>query len=163
MNIDNKNNISNKEKINKMDNKDKAILNVLLENGRLSFREIAKKTGMSTATIMHRVHALEKEKIINCYSAQLDYEKVGYDITIIVEMQVSKGKLEDVEKKIAKHPNVVAVYDVTGAFDVIVIAKFKNRKLMDAFLKHIQQYDFVLRTNTQLVLKTMKERQIEVQ
>lgn len=146
-----------------IDNKNKAILNVLLENGRFSFREIAKKTGMSTATIMHRVHALEKEKIIDCYSAQLDYEKLGYDITIIVEMQVSKGKLEDVEKKIAKHPNVVTVYDVTGAFDVIIIAKFKNRKLMDAFLKHIQMYDFVLRTNTQLVLKTMKERQIKVQ
>src|SRR3989338_2565698 len=146
-----------------IDNKDKAILNVLLENGRWSYREIAKKVGMSVATIMHRVHALEKEKIIEHYSAQLDYEKLGYDITIIVEMQVSKGKLEDVEKKIAKHPNVVAVYDVTGAFDVIIIAKFKNRKLMDAFLKHIQTYDFVLRTNTQLVLKTMKERQISVQ
>lgn len=146
-----------------IDNKDKAILNVLLENGRLSFREIAKKTGVSTATVMHRVHALEKDRIINCYSTHLDYEKLGYDITIIVEMQVSKGKLEEVEKKIAKHPNVISVYDVTGAFDVIVIAKFKNRKLMDAFLKHIQTYDFVLRTNTQLVLKTIKERQIEVQ
>ena len=145
------------------DNKDKAILNVLLENSRLSFREIAKKTDMSTATVMHRVHALEKEKAIEKYSASLDYEKLGYDITIIVEIQVSKGKLEDVEKKIAKHPNVVAVYDVTGAFDVVIIAKFKNRKLMDVFLKHIQTYDFVLRTNTQLVLKTLKEDKIKVQ
>ena len=150
---------------NKMniDNKDKAILNALLENSRLSLREIAKKTGMSTATVMHRIHALEKEKIIGHYSAQLDYEKLGYDITVIVEMQVSKGKLEQVEKKIALHPNVVAVYDVTGAFDVVIIARFKNRKLMDAFLKHIQTFDFVLRTNTQLVLKTIKERPIGVQ
>ncbi len=146
-----------------IDNKDKTILNVLLENSRLSFREIAKKTSMSTATVMHRVHALEKEKIIDRYSSHLDYEKLGYDITIIVEMQVSKGKLEQVEKKIALHPNVVAVYDVTGAFDVVIIAKFKNRKLMDAFLKHIQTFDFVLRTNTQLVLKTMKEDKIKVQ
>ena len=145
------------------DNKDKAIMNVLLQNARLSYREIAKKIGVSVATVMHRVHALEKGKVITGYAATLDYEQLGYDITIIVEMQVSKGKLEQVEKKIAQHPNVAAVYDVTGAFDVIIIAKFKNRRLMDKFLKEIQTYDFVLRTNTQLVLRTMKEKEIVVQ
>lgn len=145
------------------DNKDRAIMNVLLQNARMSYREIAKKIGVSVATVMHRINALEKEKVITGYSALLDYEQLGYDITIIVEMQVNKGKLEHVEKKIALHPNVVAVYDVTGAFDVIIIAKFKNRRLMDKFLKEIQTYDFVLRTNTQLVLRIMKEKEIVVQ
>lgn len=148
---------------NKIDNKDKAILNVLLENGRLSYREIAKKVGVSVATVMHRVDALQHNKVIKKYTAALDYEKLGYDITVIIEVQVSKGKLEQVEKKISKHPNVMAVYDVTGAFDIIIISKFKNRKAMDAFLKLIQTYDFVLRTNTQLVLNSMKEGWIEVQ
>lgn len=146
-----------------IDKKDKAILNTLLENSRQSYREIAKRTGMSTATVMHRVNALEEKKIIKKYTALLDYEQLNYDITVVIEMQVSKGKLENVEKKIAKHPNVVAVYDVTGAFDIIIIAKFKTRKAMDVFLKEIQTYDFVLRTNTQLVLKTMKEEEINVQ
>ncbi|MBI5073406.1 Lrp/AsnC family transcriptional regulator [Candidatus Woesearchaeota archaeon] len=146
-----------------IDKKDKAILNTMLENSRLSYRQIAKKTGMSVATVMHRVNALEEKKIIKKYTALFDYEQLNYDITVIIEMQVSKGKLENVEKKIAKHPNVVAVYDVTGAFDIIIIAKFKTRKAMDVFLKEIQTYDFVLRTNTQLVLKTMKEEEIFVQ
>ena len=146
-----------------IDRKDKAILNTLLENARLSYRQIAKKTAMSVATVMHRVNALEEKKIIKKYTALFDYEQLNYDITVIIEIQVSKGKLEQVEKKIAKHPNVVAVYDVTGAFDVIIIAKFKTRKAMDVFLKELQTYDFVLRTNTQLVLKTIKEEEIEVQ
>lgn len=146
-----------------IDKKDKAILNTLLQNSRLSYREIAKKTGMSTATVMHRVNTLQEKKIIKKYTTLIDYEQLNYDITVIIEMQVSKGKLEQVEKKIAKHSNVVAVYDVTGASDIIIIAKFKTRKTMDVFLKEIQTHDFVLRTSTQLVLKTMKEEEIEVQ
>ncbi len=142
--------------------KNKRILNTLLENSRLSYREIAKKLGISTATVMHRVNELEKEKVIRKYTAIIDYEKLGYDITVIIQMQVSKGKLEQVEKKIAQNPHVFAVYDITGEFDIIIIAKFKNRKLMDAFIKLIQTYDFVLRTNTHLVLKTIKEEPVGV-
>lgn len=157
--------IMNKNKINelmKLDEKNIAILNVLLDNARLSYRQIAQKIGASVATVMHRVRELEKERIIRKYSAVPDYEKLGYDITVLIEVQVGKGKLVQVENKIAQHPNVVAVYDVTGAFDVVILAKFKNRRAMDVFLKKIQTYDFVLRTNTRLVLQTIKEEQISV-
>jgi DNA-binding Lrp family transcriptional regulator len=146
----------------KLDEKNIAILNVLLDNARLSYRQIAQKIGVSVATVMHRVQELEKDKIIQKYSAVPDYEKLGYDITVLIEVQVGKGKLAQVENKIAQHPNVVAVYDVTGAFDVVILAKFKNRRTMDVFLKKIQTYDFVLRTNTRLVLQTIKEGQIHV-
>lgn len=145
-----------------LDEKNTTILNVLLENARLSYRQIAKKIGASAATVMHRMQDMEKEKIIRKYSAVPDYEKLGYDITVLIEVQVGKGKLAQVENKIAQHPNVVAVYDVTGAFDVIILAKFKNRRAIDVFLKKIQTYDFVLRTNTRLVLQTIKEGLISV-
>ncbi len=157
--------IMNKNQTNdpmKLDEKNIAILNVLLDNARLSYRQIANRIDASVATVMHRVQALEKERIIKKYSTILDYEKLEYDITVLIEVQVGKGKLGLVEKKIAQHPNVVAVYDVTGTFDVIILAKFKNRRAMDAFLKKIQTYDFVLRTNTRLVLQTIKEEQIPV-
>jgi len=77
-------------------------------------------------------------------------------------MRISKGKLFEVEKKIAMHPNVFAVYDITGAFDCQVIAKFKNRRAMDKFLKLIQTYEFVQRTETILVLNTIKEQNIKL-
>ena len=63
----------------------------------------------------------------------------------------------DVEKKIAVDSHVFAVYDITGDFDAVVLAKFKSRKSMDAFLKKIQTYDFVERTETNLILNTIKE------
>jgi len=146
-----------------IDKKDKDILNVLLENSRLSYRRIAKKVKISVATAMHRVKALENEKIIKQYSAILNYDTLGYDIPILIEVQVARGQLVEVERRLAQNPHVVAVYDITGGFDVVVIAKFKNRKQMDMFIKEIQTYDYILRTNTRLILQVIKEKPIAVE
>jgi len=146
-----------------LSDKDKRVLNALVDNSRLSLRQIASKIGVSAATVMHHINKLEKEKIIKSYTAELDYEKIGYDIVVVIEVRISKGKLLDVEKKIAVHPNVFAVYDITGAFDAIILARFKTRRQMDNFLKKIQTYEFVERTETKLVLQTIKERNIEVE
>ncbi|MBI4739657.1 Lrp/AsnC family transcriptional regulator [Candidatus Woesearchaeota archaeon] len=136
---------------------DKKILNTLIENSRLSYRQIAKKLNVSAATVMNRANRLEKEGIIKGYAATIDYERVGYDVTIMIEIRISKGKLFEIEKRVASHPNVVAVYDHTGPFDALVIAKFKTRAQMDKFLKKLQTYDFVERTETMLVLNIVKE------
>ena len=69
----------------------------------------------------------------------------------------------DVEKKIAVHPNVFGIYDVTGTFDAVILARFKTRRQMDIFLKKIQTYEFVERTETKLILNTIKEKNIEVE
>ncbi len=142
---------------------DRKVLNALIDNSRLSLRQIAAQVGVSVATVMHHINKLEKEKIIKDYTAKLDYEKIGYDIEVIIEVRISKGKLLDVEKKIAVHPNVFGVYDVTGAFDAVILARFKTRRHMDNFLKKLQTYEFVERTETKLVLQTVKEEDIKVE
>ena len=57
-----------------LDETDKKILNVLVNNSRLSFRQIAKKVNVSVATVMHHIHKLEKENVIERYTTKLDYE-----------------------------------------------------------------------------------------
>ena len=133
------------------------ILNALQDGGKASFREIAKKAKCSAVTAMKKVHKMEKEGIIRKYSAIVDYEKLGFDVSIILDVRVSKGKLFAVEKKIATHPNVMLVYDNTGQFDITVVARFRTRAAMDKFLKRMQSYDFVERTETKLILNTIKE------
>ena len=147
----------------KLEETDRKILNVIVDNSRLSLRQIAEKVSVSVATVMHHIHKLEKEKIIEKYSAKLDYEKIGYDVEVLIEVRISKGRLLDVEKKIAVHPNVFAIYDITGTFDAVILARFKTRRQMDIFLKKIQTYEFVERTETKLILNTIKERNIEVE
>jgi len=142
---------------------DKKILNILVDNSRLSLRKVAKKANVSVATVMHHIRKLEHEKIIKKYTSTLDYEKIGYDIEVMIEIRISKGKLFEVEKKIAVHPNVFAVYDTTGAFDAVILARFPTRRQMDNFLKKLQTYEFVERTETKLILNTIKEENIGVE
>ena len=142
---------------------DKKILNAMLDNSRLSLREIAKKIGVSVATVMNHVKILEGSGIIKKYSAHIDYEKAGYGVEVLIEVRILKGKLIEMEKKIATHPNVFAVYDTTGSFDAVILARFKSTRNMDNFLKKIQSYEFVERTETKLVLKTIKEGIIAIE
>ena len=145
-----------------LDNVDKEILNSLISDSRLSYREIAKQVDVSVATVMNRVNRLTREGIIKRYTTVIDYDKISYDVEVLIEVRISKGKLFQVEKEIAHHPNVFGVYDLTGDFDAAILARFKTRRNMDEFLKKIQTYDFVERTNTRLILNTIKEKQIEV-
>lgn len=133
------------------------ILKRLLIDGRLSARQIARNVGVSVGTVIARMKRMEQEGIIKGYSAVLDQEKLGYELTVVTEITASKGKLLDVEKEIAKMPNVCAVYDVTGLTDAMVIAKFRNRRDLSSFTKTLLAMPFVERTNTHVVLTTVKE------
>ncbi len=133
------------------------IMKLLISNARLSYRQIAKNIGVSTNTVLTRIKNLEREGIIKYYTAILDHEKLGYDLAAIIELTISKGKLIEVEEKIAKSKNVMGVYDVTGASDAMVLAKFKTRKELNKLIKTILSMEFVERTNTHVILNTIKE------
>ncbi len=145
-----------------IDDLDKDILNALLDDSRLSYRQIAKKVDVSVATVMNRVNRLEKEGIIKGYTTNLDYEKLGFDVNIVVTLKISKGKLFEIEKKVATMPEVFAVYDHTGPRDTTLVAKFKSRKAMDAFIKKIQTFDFIESTETSVILNTIKEKPVKL-
>lgn len=140
-----------------MDQTDVKILKKLLSDARMSYRKVAEEIGISPPTVLARVQNLESDGIIRSYSALLDHEKLGYDLTAIIEITATKGKIVDLERQIAKFPNVCAVYDITGLTDMIVVAKFKNRKELSNFVKKDLSMAYVERTNTHLVLITVKE------
>ena len=141
---------------------DKRILAELQKNSRQSYREIAKGIKSSPATVMNHVRELEKKGIIKGYTTQIDYDSLDIDVHALIEVRVQKGQLFEVEKKIAHHPYVYAVYDTTGHFDAVIIGRFPNRRLLDKFLKQVQTYPFVERTETRLILNTIKESNIEL-
>jgi DNA-binding Lrp family transcriptional regulator len=123
----------------------------------LSYRKIAEEIGVSPPTVLTRMQRLESNHIIKSYSAVLDHEKLGYDLTAIIELTAVKGKITEVEKHISRFPNVCAVYDITGLTDMIIVAKFRNRKDLSDFVKKDLSLPFVDRTNSHIVLVTVKE------
>ncbi|MBS7620721.1 Lrp/AsnC family transcriptional regulator [Candidatus Bathyarchaeota archaeon] len=144
----------NEEELNDVDMK---ILKALTLDARLSSRQLAKQCNISTSTALSRVKKLEETGIIKGYTTLIDHEKLGYALTVVVEITVSKGRLLEVESEIAKLPNVCCVYDVTGLIDAVVIAKFKNREELSKFAKRLLAMPYVERTNTHVVLTTIKE------
>jgi len=133
------------------------ILKALISDARLSSRQISKKSGVSIGTVLTRMKKMEAEGMIRGYSAIVDHEKLGYQLTALTEITVSKGRLLEMENEIARMPNVCCVYDVTGLTDAFVIAKFKNREELSVFAKRLLALPFVERTNTHMVLTTIKE------
>ncbi len=116
---------------------DVKILKGLLEDARFSSRQIAKNVGVSVGTVLSRIKKMEEDGLIKGYSVILDHEKLGYQLTVVTEITVSKGRLVETENEIAKIPNVCGVYDVTGLTDAIIVAKFKSREDLGAFTKKL--------------------------
>ncbi len=140
-----------------LDETDVKILKALTADARLSSRQIAKRCDISIGTVLSRIKKMESEGIINGYTALLDQEKLGYELTVVTEITVSKGRLLEMESEIARIPNVCCVYDLTGLADAAIIAKFKNREDLSKFTKHLLSLAYVERTNTHVVLTTIKE------
>lgn len=140
-----------------MDKLDWNIILSLNTNGRKSFRHIAKDLKVSLSTISNRVKRLEKEGIIERYIPVINKEKIGYDLTAVINIKLTHGKLIEVQEKISKNNHVSAVYDITGDWDSLIVAHFKDRRDLNSFIKKILSMDFVERSNTQLVLNIVKD------
>jgi DNA-binding Lrp family transcriptional regulator len=136
---------------------DKKILKNLLDDARFSSRQIAKNVGVSVGTVLSRIKKMEDDGLIKGYSVILDHEKLGYELTVVTEITVSKGRLIEMENEIAKISNVCGVYDVTGLTDAVIIAKFKNREGLGKFTKQLLALPYIERTNTHVALATVKE------
>ncbi|MCW4006651.1 MAG: Lrp/AsnC family transcriptional regulator [Candidatus Bathyarchaeota archaeon] len=136
---------------------DTKILKALLEDARYSSRQIAKNVGVSVGTVLSRIKKMEDEGLIQGYSVILDHEKLGYQLTVVTEITVAKGKLVETEREISKIPGVCSVYDVTGLTDAVIVAKFRNREDLGDFTKKLLHLPFVERTNTHVVLNAVKE------
>lgn len=136
---------------------DVEILRVLQEDARSSYRIIAKKLKISVGTVHSRVTKLEEAKVIKGFSIDIDYSKLGYGITALILLQAKGKHLRDVEAKLSKFSNVCVVYDITGDFDIAIVAKFETTFLMDRFIKEVLAMDFVERAVTSIVLNSLKE------
>ncbi|MDI9623514.1 MAG: Lrp/AsnC family transcriptional regulator [Methanothermobacter sp.] len=145
------------EDIVKIDDIDKEILHLLNKDGRMSYREISRKLGVSVGTVHNRVEKLMKNGVIKKFVPLIDHSKLGYKLTAIIGVRVKGGVLKNWEERTAYHKNVLAIYDVTGEFDAILIGKFRDTSELDKFIKGLLKENDVQRTYTQTVLNIVKE------
>jgi len=140
-----------------LDNKDYAIIRLIQADARMPFNEIARKLKVSEGTVFNRLEKLKKAGIVRGFQAVIDYELLGYEITAIMGLRVGSGMISQVEAEVSKKPEVLAVYDITGEYDAMLICRFRSRMQMNDFIKSLLTIKYVERTNTYLVLNTVKE------
>jgi DNA-binding Lrp family transcriptional regulator len=141
----------------KVDAVDFQIINLLQEDSRRSFSKIAAKLGIAVGTAYNRVKSLEDKGVLKGYTIMVDPVRLGYNLTAIILIQAEGQHLLEVEKEIAKSDNVICVYDITGDYDVAVIARFKERSGLSSFIKNLLTTSHVKRSVTSVVLNVVKE------
>ena len=140
-----------------LDATDRTILAALLEDARISQRGLAKRVGVAQGTITNRLRRLEEMGVIKGYTVLLDAESIGWTMTVITGLRIQKGTMIDVQQRIAADSRVFAVYDVTGDYDSMVLARVQGRKDLDDLTKTVFTMEGVQRSITQVVLNTVKE------
>lgn len=141
-----------------LDEIDKKIIKVLQDDARTSLRKISKLVKVSLGTVSNRVKRMERNGVIKGYSVILDPDQIGWELNVVIGLRIQKGRLIEIQERIAKDSRVHGVYDVTGDFDSMVIARAKNRKDLDDLSKNVLSIDGVERSITHLVLNTVKEK-----
>ncbi|ADV64486.1 Lrp/AsnC family transcriptional regulator [Desulfurococcus mucosus] len=141
----------------KMDELDREVLKALQEDSRQSLRSIAERLGRPVSTVHERVRRLIDKGVLKGFTVLVDYGRLGYTVKALILMNVDGKHIIDVERHVSQHPNVLVVYDITGEFDVAVIAVFKEIRELDEFIKWILQNPYVKQTRTSIVFRTIKE------
>lgn len=141
-----------------LDKTDVEILSYLRSNARSSYRRIASKLGIHPTTLITRVQKLEKSGIIRGYGANLDLTKLGYEFLGLVQIKMTKGMILETQEKISRLKGVVAVWDVTGEYDGVILIAAKTREEFSKIIKSFSGIPHAEHTNTQVVLHVVKEQ-----
>jgi DNA-binding Lrp family transcriptional regulator len=140
-----------------VDETDRNIIRLLQEDSRKSFNKIAESLGIAVGTAYNRVKNLEDKGILKGYTVLLDPTKLGYGLTALILIQADGRYLPEVEKELAKLDEVISIYDITGDYDVAVVARFMSRATLNNFIKSTLKMPHVSKTVTNVVLNVVKE------
>lgn len=143
-----------------MDEIDRKILRLLQNNCRLSIADIGDKVGLSASACHRRISLLEKDGVIENYTARLNGEKLGYNMTFYVEVSLesqSDAVLSAFEKAALGRPEVLECYLTTGEADYLIKVAAPDTKSYERIYKRtIAALPHVSRIQSSLVMKTVK-------
>jgi len=140
-----------------MDATDKAILNILQQDGRISNADIARQVNLAPSAVLERVRKLEERGVIRGYSAVIDAKALDYGLAAIIAVRTSECG-EGVGEELSAIPEVQEVYEVAGDDCFYIKVVTKDAESLGLFLREkIKAISNVTNTRTTVVLKTFKE------
>lgn len=149
-----------------MQKSDRAILELLKEDSRLTPKDIALATGISEDEVKTRIHALKESGVIVRYTAIINDAVEEEEVEAMVEVKVTPMRghgFEALAKEIAVHSEVKDLYLMSGAIDLMVIVRGKSLRTVSRFIaEKISTYDNVIATTTHFILKKYKVEGVDM-
>ena len=149
-----------------MQKSDRAILELLKEDSRLTPKDIALATGISEDEVKTRIHALKESGVIVRYTAIINDAIDEEEVEAMVEVKVTPMRghgFEALAKEIAVHSEVKDLYLMSGAIDLMVIVRGKSLRTVSRFIaEKISTYDNVIATTTHFILKKYKVEGVDM-
>jgi|SRR5690554_989032 len=150
-------------KILDIDNIDLKIISLLNEDAKTPYTEIAKKVFVSSGTVHVRMRKLEEMGIVKSATLNIDFSKLGYDISAFLGIYLEKSSLYDnVIKKLKKVPEVIHAYYTTGNYSIFAKIICRDTNHLRDVLNKIQLVDGIDRTETLIVLEESINRPIQL-
>ena len=142
-----------------VDEIDRKILSLLMDNARLSVREIGRKLGLSPAAVSKRLNKLEKNGIIKKYTVVLDEKIAEATCSLMLMIHVGRGVDPDTyAKKLSKLPEICWCIRVTGYYEILAVANCKNPSDVSKLLDKIKSINQVTEVSTSLIINKYKIR-----
>jgi DNA-binding Lrp family transcriptional regulator len=138
-----------------LDKIDEHILQILREDSRLAFVDIASKVGLSEAAVRRRVSNLVKEGTIKRFTVDVDEPQTATSAITYVSVSPS-SPTADVSKKLKSVKGVETIYETTGAFDIAAIIRGASISEVNKSVEEIRRLGGVLKTETTIILRTIR-------
>jgi len=133
-----------------MDEIDRKIIEILKEDARKAYTDIAKKVGLSEGAVRKRVQDLVKSGVIRRFTVSVGVKEGVRAITLI-----SAASTPEISAKIMKLEGVEAVYEITGQYDIAVLLSAANIEEINQCVDKIRSIDGITNTNTMIILRSL--------
>ena len=127
---------------NALDRTDKALLNALQGNARLTVAELADQVALTTSPCWRRVKILEESGVITGYQAILSPKALGYGVTAFVSVMMESHNQEmarTFEQRLLQIPEIVACHNVSGRYDFLLEVVAKDLESFGEFAREVLQ------------------------
>ncbi len=140
--------------------KDKGILRLLIENGRLPFAEIGRRCDVSRQVAFERVKRFLEEGLVEGFTIRLNEEKFGLSFRayILIIAKPSESLRKELINFLQKSRNVRRIQLLFGRYDFFLELLFRNKDEMTDFIREMHAFEAVERTETFIVYQTLKEK-----
>jgi len=140
-----------------MEDTDRAIVRLLSADGRMSYTDLARATGLSTSAVHQRVRRLEERGVITGYAAVVDHEKLGLSLTAFISVTpFDRAAPDDVPQRLESVPDIEACWSVAGEESYILKVRVPSPSVLEDLLSRLRSGASVS-TRTTVVLSTPYE------